>query len=326
MDTELCRQLSRSERQARVSLEASRDAEERRSREFANELSATESAIEGMRLNVASRMEYSKKGRYSAASAATRASAETFALDDVDGGGGADAAASPEDGYDAESFDSMSASEHGSDLDVLLRDVYDEFVSPRPKPVSAAAPRTAVHPAAAAPVPAQPHYGTPADRVRAAHQERHTEQQARIAAELSANQHRSALEKLQRELDEKQRALTHERDALAAANAQTAAAKDEAARAKKAASAANELISEEAAELVSDFLCPILGEIMEDPVICEDGHSYDRASIEHWFQSCASGAICPRLSLAPFDSPAPIFGLIVGQILHRWPAADEPED
>ena len=31
---------------------------------------------------------------------------------------------------------------------------------------------------------------------------------------------------------------------------------------------------------VSSFLCPITTRIMRDPVVCEDGHSYDRAAIE----------------------------------------------
>lgn len=70
MDADLCQQLSRSERQTRASLEASVETEERRSREFANELSVIESAIEGMRLTVGSRMSYSTKCRYSAAAAA----------------------------------------------------------------------------------------------------------------------------------------------------------------------------------------------------------------------------------------------------------------
>jgi hypothetical protein len=32
------------------------------------------------------------------------------------------------------------------------------------------------------------------------------------------------------------------------------------------------------------FLCPISLEIMEDPVMTVDGSSYERASIEAWFQ------------------------------------------
>ena len=31
-----------------------------------------------------------------------------------------------------------------------------------------------------------------------------------------------------------------------------------------------------------EFLCPISYEVMTDPVILEDGHTYDRTSIEAW--------------------------------------------
>ena len=33
------------------------------------------------------------------------------------------------------------------------------------------------------------------------------------------------------------------------------------------------------------FLCPITGEVMIDPVICLDGHSYDRTAITQWFSN-----------------------------------------
>ena len=32
------------------------------------------------------------------------------------------------------------------------------------------------------------------------------------------------------------------------------------------------------------FFCPITGEIMEDPVMCDDGHSYERTAIQRWLQ------------------------------------------
>ena len=43
---------------------------------------------------------------------------------------------------------------------------------------------------------------------------------------------------------------------------------------------------------VDCFLCPITHELMEDPVTCEDGHSYERASIEAHFRSWPDGAVC----------------------------------
>ncbi|KDO27221.1 hypothetical protein SPRG_07470 [Saprolegnia parasitica CBS 223.65] len=36
---------------------------------------------------------------------------------------------------------------------------------------------------------------------------------------------------------------------------------------------------------LQSFLCPISCEIMRDPVIARDGHSYERAQITRWFQS-----------------------------------------
>ena len=33
------------------------------------------------------------------------------------------------------------------------------------------------------------------------------------------------------------------------------------------------------------FLCPITHELMQDPVIAVDGHSYSRVPIERWFRN-----------------------------------------
>ena len=32
----------------------------------------------------------------------------------------------------------------------------------------------------------------------------------------------------------------------------------------------------------NEFFCPISRELMTDPVVCSDGHTYDRAGIEEW--------------------------------------------
>ena len=37
---------------------------------------------------------------------------------------------------------------------------------------------------------------------------------------------------------------------------------------------------------LADYICPISGELMHAPVIADDGHSYERASIEGWFRAC----------------------------------------
>jgi serine/threonine protein kinase len=36
-------------------------------------------------------------------------------------------------------------------------------------------------------------------------------------------------------------------------------------------------------EAPNEYLCPITGELMEDPVVAADGHTYERAAIEQWF-------------------------------------------
>ena len=56
-------------------------------------------------------------------------------------------------------------------------------------------------------------------------------------------------------------------------------------------------------EVPREFLCSISYEIMEDPVVCADGHTYDRSHIEKWLQnndtSPLTGLILPDTSLKP---------------------------
>lgn len=40
-----------------------------------------------------------------------------------------------------------------------------------------------------------------------------------------------------------------------------------------------------AANIPEEFICPITHEVMQDPVICADGKSYERAAIEAWLQT-----------------------------------------
>ena len=52
------------------------------------------------------------------------------------------------------------------------------------------------------------------------------------------------------------------------------------------------------------IVCPISKEIMHDPVITADGHSYDRASIEQWFRlgkrtSPLTGVELPNTDVLP---------------------------
>ena len=37
------------------------------------------------------------------------------------------------------------------------------------------------------------------------------------------------------------------------------------------------------------FVCPISFELMRDPVMCADGHTYERDAIERWLQALAWG-------------------------------------
>ena len=50
-------------------------------------------------------------------------------------------------------------------------------------------------------------------------------------------------------------------------------------------------------------VCPITQEIMEDPVVCADGHSYERSAIEKWLQarqtSPCTNAPLPHKNLVP---------------------------
>ena len=42
---------------------------------------------------------------------------------------------------------------------------------------------------------------------------------------------------------------------------------------------------QQAAAVVSSFVCPITQAVMEDPVMTADGHTYERAAIEQWLAS-----------------------------------------
>ena len=56
-------------------------------------------------------------------------------------------------------------------------------------------------------------------------------------------------------------------------------------------------------EVPDALCCPISMEIMRDPVISADGHTYERAEIESWFAnnrtSPKTGAVLPHCSLIP---------------------------
>ncbi len=43
-----------------------------------------------------------------------------------------------------------------------------------------------------------------------------------------------------------------------------------------------ELVAGSELEIPEEYYCPITREVMEDPVIASDGHSYERSAIEDW--------------------------------------------
>jgi hypothetical protein len=49
------------------------------------------------------------------------------------------------------------------------------------------------------------------------------------------------------------------------------------------AAAAN-IVSEELLAIPEVFVCPITMEVMRDPVIAADGHTYEREAIENWLR------------------------------------------
>ena len=59
------------------------------------------------------------------------------------------------------------------------------------------------------------------------------------------------------------------------------------------------------------FFCPITQDVMEDPVVCADGHSYERASVE--ILSHYTAEVRPAETAAPAPLPLP-----------RWHAIGRP--
>ena len=55
-------------------------------------------------------------------------------------------------------------------------------------------------------------------------------------------------------------------------------------------------------DLPDEFLCAITHDIMEDPVICVDGHTYDRVAIEKWLQNHNTG---PKTNAVLRNHPNP---------------------
>ena len=52
----------------------------------------------------------------------------------------------------------------------------------------------------------------------------------------------------------------------------------------EATSTQRQMTAEKEEEVPDAFRCPILFELMRDPVICVDGHTYERSAIEEWLR------------------------------------------
>lgn len=57
--------------------------------------------------------------------------------------------------------------------------------------------------------------------------------------------------------------------------------------------------------LRDEFSCPITRELMRDPVIAADGHTYDREAIEMWFRNHDTSPKVGNGTALPFRLPVP---------------------
>jgi len=74
-------------------------------------------------------------------------------------------------------------------------------------------------------------------------------------------------------------------------------------------------MSEEA--IPKDFICVITGEVFQDPVICEDGNTYEKIAIVEWLQRCGGSARSPLTNL-PLESTKLIPNRAVKNAIESW--------
>jgi len=78
-------------------------------------------------------------------------------------------------------------------------------------------------------------------------------------------------------------------------------------------------VAEESSYLVSEapshFICPLTGEIMEDPVVTVDGMSFERRAIEEHFRS--NGPTSP-LTMMPLDSMTLAPNIALSRAIREW--------
>mmetsp|Transcript_55637 Transcript_55637/g.156635 ORF Transcript_55637/g.156635 Transcript_55637/m.156635 type:complete len:405 (-) Transcript_55637:98-1312(-) len=80
-------------------------------------------------------------------------------------------------------------------------------------------------------------------------------------------------------------------------------------------------------DIPGDAICPISKCVMEDPVVCADGHSYERAFIEQWLACGRRTSPCTNLPL-PNANLIPNISLrnVVQELLERMPAIQREEE
>ena len=53
----------------------------------------------------------------------------------------------------------------------------------------------------------------------------------------------------------------------------------------------------------ADFICPITTELMSDPVMAADGHSYERSAIERWLATKSTSPMTGEALVHSFLAP-----------------------
>ena len=68
-------------------------------------------------------------------------------------------------------------------------------------------------------------------------------------------------------------------------------------------SAAEAPVAKEEEEPPADFICPITTELMSDPVMAADGHSYERSAIERWLATKSTSPMTGEALVHSFLAP-----------------------
>lgn len=65
-----------------------------------------------------------------------------------------------------------------------------------------------------------------------------------------------------------------------------------------------------------DFLCPLTGELFEDPVTLETGQTFERSAIRAWFDQ--GNITCPVTGKDLECLAVPLTNLILKRVIHSW--------